>query len=415
MAQAWTASPLGSTFPRTIPALLLCVGLATAQTSQISLGVFPDVDSERIRLTEYTAFEPAPLQLTDLRNALLSRMDAGRLEPNYQSLIAASERSTAAIFRISKLLPRRSISFDHESGDSFLAEWTFEGQFGTGSVLVEDTPISSVYYFTVPTSPLRLEAMRPFLDSLFQWTNTDLSLRRLVASVYVVNDTVQHFLAVRPATLRRQVVDSRELLMVEGEISRTETVFRITVGKDLTRGLHAYIRERAPVLEQRVGSWSTARLASELGRAVSKIDPIEASSSRDRVLWDELTTRTIDDEVLPLILGDGSDAGLHSYMMANLRQGRNVVTVDFVEKALGIYEQLKPRSIDAATRLFRRASDPCIRGVESLAVKAVREGSFNEGGLDFLRSCASSKEGLDVLASKAANPQPGQSMQGKVH
>jgi len=353
---------------------------------------------------------------------------AARFDPAAAALLAAAEKFTKSVFNVPSLRFQRAatqrIPAGAQRGDVLIAEWSFEQAFGSGVVVLTDTPYYSTYAFRLHDCHMSTQAeMTAFLRTALvfgksgvfpspwppvQGANVGGILPGpwLAVTLPAGTPPITYFsggVRTTPSPYMR-VADFEINGLFEGE----EWFLTFGVGKSYTEGVYpvgAYVPERFPPLGELAKSWSFAQIRGEIGRQVKPFEGgVDYMDTRDTILIAEMARRGLSETQMVEILTDVpmTPDALNNRLGA-VREGvDDSGTGPFVGRffmaAFKEYERIGPAASKSMTTLFGLASVPkCQIDVEALALDVLKKGVFQEGPVEYLGSCSSSGETLAAL------------------
>jgi len=213
--------------------------------------------------------------------AAQARLSAGGFDSAAEVLLAAAAGFTKSVFGVPSLRFQRAVtervSTGAQRGDVLIAEWGFEESFGSGLIVLTDTPYYSTYAFRVRDCHIRTQAeLTAFLKAALVWggspvlpnaepapASSDVRMGGVPLGPYFVvtlpaGPPPITFFRGSPRTPRstyEYVADFEIDGLLEGE----EWFLTFGVGKAYTQGIYpvrARIPERFPPLGELVKSWS---------------------------------------------------------------------------------------------------------------------------------------------------------------
>lgn len=363
-----------------------------------------------------------------------ANVSAGGFDPAADTLLTAAQGFTKGVFNVPSLQLRRAVTqrvpTGAQRGDVLIAEWSFEEPFGSGWIVLTDTPYYSTYAFRTRGCRIRTQAdLTAFLRSALVWGNSPVlpNLEAAPASSGVSVGGVSAdpfffitlpagsgpitFFSGSPSGSPRwalspylHVADFEIDGLLEGE----EWFFTFGVGKSYTQGLYpvrARIPERFPPLGDLAKSWSFAQVRGEVGRQVKPfVGGADYTADRDQILIAELVRRGLSEaQVLDLLTDvqptpDAYDRRLAAVDEAFQDAGAAPFIGRFFMPAFRAYQRIGPAATKSVAHLFGLASVPsCQVDVEALALDLLKRGEFIEGPFAYLGSCSTSREALAAL------------------
>jgi len=355
-----------------------------------------------------------------------AKVAAARFDPAATALLAAAEKFTKSVFNVPSLRFQRAaterIPAGAQRGDVLVAEWSFEEAFGSGVVVLTDTPYYSTYAFRLRDCHLSTQAeMTAFLGTALVFGKSGVfpspwppvegpNVGGILPSPWFAvtlpagTPPITYFGGVRSPSPYDWVADFEINGLFEGE----EWFLTFGVGKSYTQRVYpvrAYIPERFPPLGELAKSWSFAQIRGEIGRQVKPFEGVpDYMDRRDTILIAELARRGLSEAQMVEILTDvpmAPDALNHRLGAVSEgvdASGTGPFATRFFMAAFKEYERIGPAASKSMTTLFGLASVPkCQIDVEALALDVLKKGVFQEGPVEYLESCSNSGETLAAL------------------
>lgn len=338
-----------------------------------------------------------------------TRLEKGTFDPLATPLVRASERFSGALFALTHLAFQRAVTYTVEQEDRFVAEWRFGGPVGTGSMILEDLPDRSTYYIKLAECKLRtLDEVRGLIASLLVANKppANVVLARSTTKLYEEAGSLLGFSWAFDPEIPSPQPFLRHLWLM-GTTDGKNWFLAVGVGKQLTLHyypIQPYIPERFPPLTDRVKEWNSGRIRSELSKPTGP----NLSGNRTEILLAELARRGLSVTEVTELLREappGEEAMRLQHILAVMKRSPDRLDVTaYFGPALRMYAQMGARGEGAADILFLEASKKCDAEVEARALELLRVGVLQQGPLDYLGSCSTSREVLQVLEAVMVRP-----------
>jgi hypothetical protein len=340
-----------------------------------------------------------------LFRAVEKEVSEGVFDPVAQPTLDSATSATKAVFNVPSVKLEKAATRQGETGDVLVAKWSVREPYGTGSVVLRDTPFLSVYAFRFVKLGLTSEKdLTAFLSAFLIWNSAGPTyLHSLTVPVDARSSLIQSFKADWPLTYS---VDSGLREGIAGIAEGGDWFIALQLRKSRLGAFYGgrpYVPERFPPLSELAKSWSTPKIRGEIGKTVKPTsnDWYDFSDQRDRILIAELAKRGLSQDQtvellrdvpqgsydlrLSTVVNGFSDAGIHSF--AKL----------YLSAALNVYKQVGPPARKAVEDLFIVAGGQCSADFETQATATLQEGAFWEGPLHYLGKCSTSQQTIEAI------------------
>lgn len=354
-------------------------------------------------------------------------LSANPFDPLAAALLPAAEVNAKSIFSVPSLQFQRAatqhVLSGPQRGDVLLVEYTVQGPFGKGSVILDDTPYYSHYYFRLDGSNIASPAaLTTFLDALLGWhppapppaqsSGAPAPARTGIISLPFPEVLVPVNFPATPAFSGSRFSTSQHHFVADFEFVglqvKTEWYLDFGVGKGAASkpvGV-PWIPERFPPLSDLIKSWSFDQVRHEIGTEVKPFADVPAFTyGRDRLLIAELAKRGLSqDQVVDLLTDvdktpEGYRQRLESVVSGFQAAGSGTFAALYFAPALQAYESIGPAADPSVASLFGQAvlRLGCPASVEAQAIDVLQKGVFFQGPLAYLSRCSASRDTLALL------------------
>jgi hypothetical protein len=343
----------------------------------------------------------------DLRyRAAEARLAAGTFDPTATPFLEGAEAFTRSIVKIPSLQLQKavteSVATGPQRGDVLILKWSFEEKFGTGDVILTDTP----YY---GTANMRLngrkissqEDLNALLLSLFGWTGTMASNPQVVAPPMQVHLPLGEINSFSGSSMGLSPYNNMGGFAFSAFLNNGEWFINFGVGKlRANYPVPNFIPERFPPLNDRIKSWTFAQIRNAVGDPVKPWDSVPAfTDRRDQILIAELAHRGLSkDQVVELLRDtEPTEAGYFMRLASMIQGFRDANEVPFSNRyfdpAMEVYESIGPVAGQSVSALLADvALRKCSAEFEAKAVDLVKAVRFASAGFRYLYLCSNSIE-----------------------
>lgn len=103
-------------------------------------------------------------------DAAVSELETGSFDPIAGDLANAEDKWTTLIFHLPSLTRTRASTYRNSVGDNLLMEWDFQETFGTGNIILRDTPYYSTFLLRFTAASWQSsDGLTNLLTSLIRW------------------------------------------------------------------------------------------------------------------------------------------------------------------------------------------------------------------------------------------------------
>jgi hypothetical protein len=350
------------------------------------------------------------------------KIAAGTFDSGATPVLRAAEAHTKAIFNLPSLRFQRAvterIATGRQRGDVLIVEWRFQESFGTGVIVLTDTPYYLNYAFRLSNCKIESQAdLTTLLMKMLTWGKATASPSD--ASAFPTVMTVHLPLGATEITFFDGSIPSISPYLhvadfeFSGLLENKQWYIDFGIGKvgaSSYSSVPPYVPERFPPLDDLAKSWNFSRIRTSIGDPVRPWEGgADFTERRDRILIAELVRRGLShDEVIDLLrsvepaTASSYYSRLNSVIAGFKDAGKGPFDKLFFKAALEAYESIGPVASASVGILF---GDAVIRGcapdVETQAIEVLKRRSFPEAAFGYLRQCATSNETIAAVEAMA--------------